>query len=309
MAHPCKDKTHPLYDVNDTLKHALTIAHSDPQGSVIALTDTNGNTLHTANYGPHGQDWGTTGHNPTPFTWLGGHGVQMLETDTPLRLYLTKHRVYSATLNRFLSPDPLGLEGGLNLYMYGEGNPLMYIDPLGLLSWRQVGYFAGGAVVGAAVATAVVVAAPVAVAGLVGLGLSTTAASATVTVGLTALSAAGAVSTGINTYNAVKRDDWDTVAYNAGTVVGGLGVGIYGGGRSLAGLNGTPSTTPGGLLGDKGMGLDFNYPGGSLVGWLGSGPTPQSGGAVATLIGTGISTVPEYLLNNSTSSSQQRTCK
>ena len=113
---------------------ALTLAHSDPQGSVIALTDTSGAILHTAAYGPHGQDWGATGTNPTPFTWLGGYGVQTINSDTPLRLYLTRHRVYSATLNRFLSANPLGLSGGLNLYAYGEGNPLMYIDPLGLSS-------------------------------------------------------------------------------------------------------------------------------------------------------------------------------
>ncbi|MGI6494552.1 MAG: RHS repeat-associated core domain-containing protein [Kiritimatiellia bacterium] len=39
-------------------------------------------------------------------------------------LYLTRHRLYSASLQRFLSPDPLGLAGGLNLYAYAEGDPL-----------------------------------------------------------------------------------------------------------------------------------------------------------------------------------------
>jgi hypothetical protein len=47
-------------------------------------------------------------------------------------LYLTRYRLYSATLNRFVSPDPLGPTGGLNLYAYAEGDPLSYIDPLGL---------------------------------------------------------------------------------------------------------------------------------------------------------------------------------
>ena len=40
----------------------------------------------------------------------------------------TRHRLYSATLNRFLSPDPLGPGGGPNLYEYALGNPLAYID-------------------------------------------------------------------------------------------------------------------------------------------------------------------------------------
>ena len=116
----------------------LTVAHCDDFGSVIALTDTSGNILYSANYGSHGEDWGSSGSNPTPFTWLGGYGVQYLETDTPLRLYLTRHRVYSATLNRFLSSDPIGLAGGGNLYAYGEGNPMAYIDPLGLCAEQSV---------------------------------------------------------------------------------------------------------------------------------------------------------------------------
>jgi len=126
--------------------NVLTLAHSDDFASIIALTDLSGNVIYSANYGPHGEDWGTTGTNPTPFTWLGGYGVMSLDNGTPLRLYLTRHRLYSATLNRFLSADPIGLTGGLNLYQYGEGNPLAYIDPLGLCSqgssfWGDVGGF------------------------------------------------------------------------------------------------------------------------------------------------------------------------
>jgi RHS repeat-associated protein len=115
---------------------ALTIAHSDEQGSVVALTASNGAVLHTAHYGPHGEDWGTTGTNSTPFAWLGGHGVlagsYFSLSTSHFSLYLTRHRLYSATLKRFLSADPIGLSGGLNLYAYGEGDPLSYIDPLGL---------------------------------------------------------------------------------------------------------------------------------------------------------------------------------
>ena len=126
----------------------LTVVHSDERGSVVALSDASGNLLYMANYGPHGEDWGATGENPTPFAWLGGFGVMdagrvALRRDLsqgrsrssrpPLSpLYLTRHRLYSATLNRFLSADPLGPAGGLNLYAYANGDPLSYIDPLGL---------------------------------------------------------------------------------------------------------------------------------------------------------------------------------
>jgi len=117
----------------DAASGTLTVAHCDEYGSVVALTDASGNTLHTACYGPNGQDWGATGTNPTPFGWLGGHGVQHLATSDHLGpLYLTRYRLYAASLQRFLSADPLGLAGGLNLYAYAEGDPLTYIDPLGL---------------------------------------------------------------------------------------------------------------------------------------------------------------------------------
>jgi RHS repeat-associated protein len=47
-------------------------------------------------------------------------------------LHITRHRAYDTTLKRFLSQDPIGLGGGANLYGYALGNPLSYIDPMGL---------------------------------------------------------------------------------------------------------------------------------------------------------------------------------
>jgi len=107
----------------------MRYCHSDEQGSIVALTDSNGDVTDQFCYGPYGTDWGRTGTNSIPFRWLGSHGVFNVGGGS---LYLTRHRLYSASLCRFLSADPLGLDGGPNLYAYCLGNPLAYIDPQGL---------------------------------------------------------------------------------------------------------------------------------------------------------------------------------
>ena len=85
------------------------------------------------------------------FAWLGGLGVKRLPSARPSSphphplqpLYLTRHRLYSATLNRFLATDPAGLSGGLNLYAYCEGDPLAYVDPPGLCATSDGGLMGG----------------------------------------------------------------------------------------------------------------------------------------------------------------------
>ena len=52
--------------------------------------------------------------------------------DEESRLYYNRFRYYDAETGQYLSPDPIGLLGGLNPYGY-VANPLKYVDPLGLM--------------------------------------------------------------------------------------------------------------------------------------------------------------------------------
>ncbi|EIC0790889.1 GIY-YIG nuclease family protein, partial [Salmonella enterica subsp. enterica serovar Livingstone] len=51
--------------------------------------------------------------------------------DDETGLHYNLFRYYAPECGRFVSQDPIGLNGGINLYQYAQ-NPLSWIDPLGL---------------------------------------------------------------------------------------------------------------------------------------------------------------------------------
>ncbi|MDK2858379.1 MAG: hypothetical protein PWQ89_1498 [Verrucomicrobiota bacterium] len=116
--------------------------HQDELGSTQALTDGSGAVTDQFAYSPYGQLLSRTGATQIPFGWLGGYGVYH---DPVPDLHLTLHRAYSAEQRRFISDDPMGIDGGANLYAYGNLNPLAFVDYLGLYH-SSVGYWADQAV-------------------------------------------------------------------------------------------------------------------------------------------------------------------
>jgi len=64
-----------------------------------------------------------------PFTYAGQAGVLR---ERAHGLYHMRARYYQVASQRFISEDPSGFNGGLNLYAYVGGNPLGFVDPSGL---------------------------------------------------------------------------------------------------------------------------------------------------------------------------------
>jgi RHS repeat-associated protein len=60
--------------------------------------------------------------------------------DPFLQMYHVRHRVLNARLGIWMQPDPIGYAGGWNLHEYCGGDPLGFVDPMGLDPWWSVAY-------------------------------------------------------------------------------------------------------------------------------------------------------------------------
>ena len=93
------------------------------------MSGTDGAVLQSYEYRENGEKTSSTTLKSDK-TWIGGLSVNDDTADSGL--YLMGHRHYDATLGRFLSRDPIGFAGGLNLYEYAANSPVDTVDPEGL---------------------------------------------------------------------------------------------------------------------------------------------------------------------------------
>lgn len=98
----------------------------DQLGTPI-LSVADGEVSRLGRYGP----WGEAPAAGDISHWVGFSGALELPEH---KLVLFKHRAYSTELQRFLTPDPLGMEGSSNPYAYADLQPLGLVEELGLTS-------------------------------------------------------------------------------------------------------------------------------------------------------------------------------
>jgi len=115
---------------NDVLNQTNVVAGTrtafipDIQGSMIASLDSISGTLSKIGYLPYGKSGGAT----APF----GFTAQRIDPETN-GLYYYRARMYSPAWGRFMQSDPIGTQGGVNLYAYVGNDPLNFTDPNGLV--------------------------------------------------------------------------------------------------------------------------------------------------------------------------------
>jgi RHS repeat-associated protein len=93
---------------------------------VAGLVSAGNQVVNAYAYTPFGEGIGTTEQVAQPL------GFTARERDAETGLYYYRARYYDPALARFLSEDPIGLAGGINLYAYAENDPVNRRDPSGL---------------------------------------------------------------------------------------------------------------------------------------------------------------------------------
>lgn len=100
--------------------------HYDFRGSVVCITNQNGQVVQFYKYDPYGKVYAQKGNLTwnNPYQYLGRYGVQTDDSDV---LYC-KARYYQPSTGRFISEDP---KWNTNLFIYGEDDPINKLDANG----------------------------------------------------------------------------------------------------------------------------------------------------------------------------------
>lgn len=108
----------------------------DGNGNITGLLDNSGNAAAKYEYSPFGELLRREGGyaKDNPFQW----STKWTDRETSLVYYGLRY--YSPMSGRFINQDPIGEQGGLNLYGFVLNNPVNFVDVLGnaCYSYREI---------------------------------------------------------------------------------------------------------------------------------------------------------------------------
>jgi RHS repeat-associated protein len=120
----------------------------DLANTVLALANSSGSIVESYVYDAYGNVTIRNGSGTViPVSAYGNRFLfQGREYDYTTQLYHFRARWYDPETGRWLSNDPIGISGGLNLYAFCSNDPVNFVDPTGLWWWDQglVEWGAGG---------------------------------------------------------------------------------------------------------------------------------------------------------------------
>lgn len=126
----------------ETPPATVSLYFTDHLGTPLRLIDAHGNTQWQA----QPDDWRAVRNQRGTRQPIRFQGQW---EDEESGLYYNRYRYYDPAMGRYVTQDPIGLAGGMNVFCYAKDNPLSEIDPLGLFVPNLIGAV-GGAVFGGA---------------------------------------------------------------------------------------------------------------------------------------------------------------
>ena len=127
------------YKESENAQHTVNYFHCDQIGIPREMTDSQGKLIWKGRY----DAWGQLIHDSNRHAQRTTHQPFRLQNqyfDQETGLHYNFLRYYEPTLGRFITQDPIGLMGGMNLYSLAR-NAISYVDPLGLSPNNNVDQF------------------------------------------------------------------------------------------------------------------------------------------------------------------------
>ncbi len=131
---PDVEKNYTLGLAQRTGEGEVKYFHTDHLGTTQAMTDASQTPEPRIVYTAFGEVINTSSPPDTRYLYIGKEGYESFDAVPIIHL---GERWYEPGTGRFLQRDPLGIDGGINVYAYAENKPMVLVDPHGTQSSLQ----------------------------------------------------------------------------------------------------------------------------------------------------------------------------